>query len=108
MDYREKYIEYYGEIEKDFVVHHLDHNRENNDIRNLVAVPKGLHTKYHTWHSQLSKYSPKRMIECYEQFTEKLNKFNDVYHVIIIYANLRNLPEEQIAFFKSKLYANTK
>jgi CRISPR/Cas system CSM-associated protein Csm2 small subunit len=35
------------EIEKDFAIHHIDFNRENNDITNLVALPRGLHNKYH-------------------------------------------------------------
>ena len=35
-------------IPKDFDIHHIDLNRENNDIINLVAIPKCLHRKYHT------------------------------------------------------------
>ncbi len=36
-------------LPKGFDVHHLDHNRENNDISNLVALPKELHKKYHSF-----------------------------------------------------------
>ena len=35
-------------IPKDFDIHHIDFNRENNDIANLVAIPRQLHKKYHT------------------------------------------------------------
>lgn len=31
----------------DFEVHHIDGNREHNEITNLVALPKHLHVEYH-------------------------------------------------------------
>ena len=34
-------------LKKDFVVHHIDFDRNNNDIMNLVMLPKTLHQKYH-------------------------------------------------------------
>lgn len=33
--------------QKGFHIHHLDFNRDHNDIRNLVRLPKELHLKYH-------------------------------------------------------------
>ena len=30
-----------------FEVHHIDFNRENNEIKNLVALPEDLHHAYH-------------------------------------------------------------
>lgn len=48
-DYRKFYKDYYG-IEFDgrkFEVHHIDLDRENNDIKNLILLPKNLHKKYH-------------------------------------------------------------
>jgi hypothetical protein len=47
MDYRKKYVEYFGEIPEGFVVHHIDHDNKNNKLKNLVAIPKDLHIKYH-------------------------------------------------------------
>lgn len=47
-DYRLKYKRYYGiEFGSDYAVHHIDLNRQNNDISNLVLLPKKLHSKYH-------------------------------------------------------------
>ena len=47
-NYREKYKRYYGiEFGKEFDVHHLDLNHDNNDISNLLLLPKELHHKYH-------------------------------------------------------------
>ena len=49
-NYREKYKRYYGiEFGKDYVVHHIDENRENNDISNLLLLPAALHSKYHAY-----------------------------------------------------------
>lgn len=49
-NYREKYKRYY-EIDfcSDYVIHHIDENRENNDIKNLLLLPRDLHSKYHTY-----------------------------------------------------------
>lgn len=35
-------------LPKSFDVHHIDGDRMNNDIHNLVALPRLLHRKYHT------------------------------------------------------------
>lgn len=34
-------------IPKDYEIHHIDFNRKNNEIMNLVMLPKELHKKYH-------------------------------------------------------------
>ena len=47
-DYRKHYEECTGEkVKKNYHVHHIDHNRKNNKIKNLVAIPIKLHSKYH-------------------------------------------------------------
>lgn len=33
-------------------VHHIDFNRENNEIENLLAIPKHIHILYHKIHRQ--------------------------------------------------------
>lgn len=48
MNYRKIYeIALKEKVPKDFDVHHIDLNHENNDIKNLVAIPKTLHQKFH-------------------------------------------------------------
>lgn len=48
MNYRKFYKDYYNiEFGTDYVVHHIDFNRENNNIDNLILLPKKLHSKYH-------------------------------------------------------------
>ena len=54
MNYRKYYREKLEvNLDSSFVVHHIDGNRQNNDILNLVALPKRLHLKYH---NQKAKY----------------------------------------------------
>ncbi len=45
--HRHKYITEIGEIPDDWDVHHIDLDRTNNDISNLIAMPKSEHTRLH-------------------------------------------------------------
>lgn len=50
IDYRKQYEKVTGiKIPKHFVVHHIDKNRENNSMNNLVAIPKYLHIRLHSF-----------------------------------------------------------
>ena len=45
---QKKFKRYYGlEFGKDYQIHHIDLNHNNNDINNLMIIPKELHEKYH-------------------------------------------------------------
>lgn len=45
---REKYSEVFNiDVPQDYDIHHLDHNYKNNEIINLVAIPRDLHRAYH-------------------------------------------------------------
>lgn len=47
-DYRQLYKDYYGiQFGNDMVVHHIDFDRSNNDIANLLLLPNRLHSQYH-------------------------------------------------------------
>ena len=55
MDYRKFYQKKLNvKINNDFEIHHIDFNRENNDIINLVAIPKHLHNDYHELYKQIN------------------------------------------------------
>ena len=50
--YRKKYFEYFGfKFPKKWQIHHIDHDRENDDIGNLIALPDFLHRSYHFYES---------------------------------------------------------
>lgn len=42
---------------KNFVVHHINHNRDDNTLLNLVLIPKNLHKRYHLLIRLASSYS---------------------------------------------------
>lgn len=47
-NYRLKYKRYYGiEFGSDYVIHHIDFDRSNNNIENLLLLPTELHQRYH-------------------------------------------------------------
>lgn len=47
-NYRIYYKEYFGiDFNSNYCVHHLDSNRENNDISNLLLLPKDVHHRFH-------------------------------------------------------------
>lgn len=47
-NYRQLYKDYYGiDFDESMVVHHIDFDRTNNRIENLLLMPKELHAKYH-------------------------------------------------------------
>jgi protein-arginine kinase activator protein McsA len=45
--HKEKYEHYHGKVEKGFHVHHIDGNRRNNDLDNLIALSHSDHIKLH-------------------------------------------------------------
>lgn len=47
LSYRDIYKSYFGAIPKGWVVHHIDHIKKNNDIINLISMPKEIHNSYH-------------------------------------------------------------
>ena len=48
-NYRKIYEKAVGEkIEEGYEIHHIDFDRNNNNILNLVALPKCIHREYHT------------------------------------------------------------
>ncbi|MDW3782140.1 HNH endonuclease signature motif containing protein [Staphylococcus saprophyticus] len=55
---------YYGEIPKGYQIHHLDHDKSNNDISNLQPMIHGEHASLHAM---------KRAKEHYDEMIENLN-----------------------------------
>ena len=48
MNYRKKYQNYHNiKLTDECDVHHIDWNRENNNIDNLIHIPKLVHTVIH-------------------------------------------------------------
>ncbi len=69
MNYRKKYKAKYGELKIGQEIHHIDGDRENNSIENLVEISPDLHKRYHQAErkvnqlatSDIKKYSRKKL-----------------------------------------------
>ena len=46
--HRKIWIKHYGEIPKDFIIHHKNGNKKDNRIENLQSISRSEHTKSHT------------------------------------------------------------
>lgn len=47
-NYRQYYKDYFKiDFDEDYDIHHIDFDRKNNDISNLILLPSKLHHKYH-------------------------------------------------------------
>ena len=65
--HREVYKHYFGSIPKGFQVHHIDGDKDNNHIENLIALPAREHALVH---KHLEKYRDER----WNIIKEKLSK----------------------------------
>lgn len=65
-NYRKFYKDYYGiDFDKNYDIHHIDFNHDNNDISNLILLPRELHQKYHELVQQLAFFKDfKRFTIC--------------------------------------------
>lgn len=55
-NYKTKFKKYYG-VEynsKKYDIHHIDLNHNNNDIDNLMLLPKELHQRYHFYRNNIN------------------------------------------------------
>lgn len=80
--YIKKYVLEYGDIPEGYNIHHIDINRKNNELKNLVAIPIELHKKYHE--------NEKYMNMCFRQgnytgFVYHSDKLIELYYIIMEY-----------------------
>lgn len=65
MNYRDKYKKHYNiNFDRNFDIHHLDFNHENNEMSNLLLLPKQLHEQYHRLVNALRGENGKITISC--------------------------------------------
>lgn len=80
MNYRKFYKNYYSiDFGPDMVVHHIDEDRENNEIYNLLLLPSELHQR---WHSIKRKCKSMQEIET---ITESFSMRSGSYRVAMSY-----------------------
>lgn len=85
-------------IPKNYEIHHVDFNRENNNIRNLVMLPKEIHQEYHKAYEELNSfYIQKEIISIIDKgngineiYKNKYEKFIRIWEECCKYANYRD------------------
>ena len=69
INYRKLYSNKVCEIPKNWDIHHIDFNHDNNNLNNLIAVPKKVHTVIHQT-GYLNRDEIKSLIELYNMATK--------------------------------------
>ena len=94
MCYREKYKKRFGiKFNNDYEVHHIDFDRSNNEIENLILLPRDLHKKLHKIHSEyglymnenLSKFPFSNQLSC-SMTASILRKYAQIYEELAFWA----------------------
>lgn len=89
-------------IPDNFHIHHIDMDRNNNDILNLVALPLSLHNRYHAIQRRLNNLIPKfktsnypcsKDVECLGHILDMMNHFLAIKHNQIV---LKEIFDSQI------------
>lgn len=96
MNYRKFYEEQTKtKLPKHFDVHHIDHDRTNNSIENLIAIPKNIHQKYHWYFNQISGFETKEIVinvnpHSYLSIMNNLNKYCEIMEEMHKFLMFRN------------------
>lgn len=73
MDYRKLYKEHYHiEFDNTYAVHHIDGNRDNNNISNLLLMPRDLHALWHDTLPKIERFQackPRYTLAVYDYYT---------------------------------------
>lgn len=86
-NYKTYFEKYYNiKIPKNYEIHHIDLNHNNNDINNLMVLPKELHQEYHRLLNEYSRYGTKKieflisgnMVGTESYFINLLNELTDI------------------------------
>ena len=74
MDYRKKYKTYFKiQIGKEYDIHHIDFNHENNDIDNLLLLPKDLHQRLHKVKINYGPFLDKQQMNVFSDIEDQLS-----------------------------------
>lgn len=103
MHYRKKIEKEYGiKLSKKYHVHHIDLDRDNNEIYNLIILPSDLHIKYHTCLSEINKYKKGTDIKFNAEIHGNLVNSNCI--IINAVQNLIDVLEECSKWYDYKMY----
>ena len=102
MNYRKFYENQYKvKLNKNFDIHHIDYNHNNNDITNLVALPKELHHRLHNAYNEYIQWCSNYSLDdirlhtgalcSHTMFIESLTEYLNIVEECKVYMNKRNM-----------------
>lgn len=68
------YEEAYGEIPTGWILYHLDRDNKNDDLDNLIAIPRAILVKINANRMNANYYEIKKAVEDYEKHTRIINR----------------------------------
>lgn len=112
MDYRKFYQDTLKiKLGKEFVVHHIDENRSNNQMENLVHLPLELHSTYHQRKREVRELFGNHLdeiIECPSDITYKNLYQEDCLPLLIAFMQATAEVSDFIAQRDTMLYGSVK
>jgi len=106
VNYRKLYEKHHNlKIPKDWEIHHIDANRQNNEPENLIMLPKQLHRALHNYIGLLPR---KELMIIRRWYMKKKSKLSNLYlgHKLKQEVKKLNLPSKLID--KNKKYVKNK
>lgn len=71
-NYKKIYENYHNiKLEKGYDVHHIDGNRENNKINNLISLPRKFHKCLHNWVGLINREAIQILLTWYDSQIKK-------------------------------------
>lgn len=114
MNYRKIYQEIIGcKIPPGWDIHHIDEDRNNNEILNLLAIPRETHQKYHKIKNQLVLFDLSKDIlnptntygyKSFFLYSDLIQQYTPVYDEIIKLMNYRDYKLGLLPNFGNKNY----
>jgi hypothetical protein len=68
------YEEAHGEIPKGWIIYHLDGDKDNDDLDNLIAIPRAVLVNINANRINANYYEIKKAVENYEKHTHITNR----------------------------------
>lgn len=105
-DYRKLYSQSYGITwDNDLEIHHIDRNRENNELSNLVLLPGSLHKELHKCLNELIALRETSVTDLIEDMSSDVLRYGLNYSATILGDLLQVLSKcERWGFLKSVEY----
>ena len=73
VNYKKLYESIHGKILVGNDVHHIDWNRENNNIDNLISIPKKIHKLIHKYWGYVNREELDKVMVFYKQIIDRDN-----------------------------------